>query len=146
MTELLQHQAADRLVLAFGGTVAGRGGDLVDPQQTRHHPAAAGGHHVGGGVIVLVPDIAHDLFDHVLDRHQPGGAAVLVNHQRGLHAVGPHLLHHGIAVEGGGHYRDGPGQTGQGGRGALFPWHFEDLLHVHDADRRVQVAFGDGEP
>src|SRR5689334_22358328 len=34
--------------------------------------------------VVLVADLADDLLEHVLDRHEPGGAAVLVHDDRGL--------------------------------------------------------------
>ena len=39
--------------------------------------------------VVLVLDLAHDLLDDVLHRHQPGGAAVLVDHHREGDAAAP---------------------------------------------------------
>ncbi len=41
--------------------------------------------------IVLVIYFADDLFDDVLDRHQPVGAAIFVDHQRQVNARGLHL-------------------------------------------------------
>jgi hypothetical protein len=34
--------------------------------------------------VVLVADLAEDLFDEVLERHETGGAAVLVHHDGAL--------------------------------------------------------------
>ena len=92
--------------IALGGAVAGRGGHLVDAQQARNPPAAAGGHHIRCRVVVLVADVADDLFDQVLDGHHARGAAVLVDDHRGLQAVGADLGHHRVAVERGRHRRD----------------------------------------
>ena len=79
------------------------GVDLVDAQQPRHLPAVAHLDDVGGRVVVLVADVADDLLDQVLDGDHARGAAVFVDHQRGLQAVGPDLRHHGVTVEGGRH-------------------------------------------
>jgi hypothetical protein len=42
--------------------------------------------------VVFVLDLADDLFDQVLDGHKPVDAAVFVDHQRHVRAVGLHLL------------------------------------------------------
>ena len=42
--------------------------------------------------LVFVGDLAHDLLEDVLDRDQPGGAAVLVEHDRQVHLARAHLL------------------------------------------------------
>ena len=41
--------------------------------------------------VVLVVDLADDLFDDVLDRHQAVGAAIFIHHQRQMNARGLHL-------------------------------------------------------
>ena len=67
-------------------------GELVagaDAQQTRHVPALTRLHDVGRRLVVFISDVADDLLDDVLDGHHAGGAAVLVDHQRGLQAVRP---------------------------------------------------------
>ena len=119
VAELLQHQTADGLVFALGRPESGRVGHLVDAQQPRHLPAVAGRHHIGCGFVVFVADVADDLLDQVLDRDHAGGAAVFVDHQRGLQPVGPDLRHHVVAVQRRGHHRDRLRQIGQPGRGAL---------------------------
>src|SRR5882757_660045 len=100
VADLLEHQTADRFVLALGGPERGFGVDLVDAQQSRNLPAIAHLDDVGGRVVVLVADVTDDLLDQVLDGDHARGAAVLVDHQRGLQTVRPDLRHHGIAVEG----------------------------------------------
>ena len=42
-------------------------------------------------LVVLVNDLADDLLDQVLDRHEAGGAAVLVHHDRHMHVLLLHL-------------------------------------------------------
>ncbi len=81
--------------------------DTCQPSRTSHD--------VGRGVVVFVADVADDLLDEVLDRDHARGAAVLVDHQRGLQAVGPHLGHHRVAVEGRRHRGHRLGQVGQPG-------------------------------
>ena len=41
--------------------------------------------------VVLVVDLADDLFDDILDRDQPVGAAIFVDHQREMDAQRLHL-------------------------------------------------------
>ena len=76
----------------------------------------------------------------------PGGAAVLVDHQRRLQAVGADLRHHRVAVQGRGHHRR-PGSARSASRVATAASvrHREHLLDVDDADGLVQVAVDDGE-
>ena len=52
----------------------------------------------GSSLIVFVVDLADDLFDDILDRDQPVGAAVFVDHQRQMH---PRRLHLRQQVDGG---------------------------------------------
>jgi hypothetical protein len=40
----------------------------------------------GLGLVMLVFDVAHDLFDEVLDRYEPIGAAILIDDERHMHA------------------------------------------------------------
>jgi hypothetical protein len=146
VAEFLQHQPTDGLVFTLGGPKAGGLVDLVDAQQPRHLPAQRRLLHVGGGVVVLVADVADDLLDQVLDGDHAGRAAVLVDHQCRLQAVGPHLGHQGIAVEGG---RDGGHRHRQylePGAGPHLGGYREHLLDVHDADGLVEVPVDHGEP
>ena len=94
---------------------------------------------------MFVADVADDLLDEVLDGDHAGGAAVFVDHQRGLDAVGPDLGHDRITVEGRRHRRDGPGQLRQPGAGPQLDGYREDLFDVHDADGLVEVAGDDRE-
>ena len=77
--------------------------------------------------------------------HHARGAAVLVDDQRGLQAVGPDLRHHVVAVEA----STAPPAPAAPGRPAgmrpLVGRHLEDLFDVHDADRLVEVAVDDRE-
>src|SRR4051794_24059522 len=145
VAELLQHQPADRLVLALGRPKWCLGVDLVDPQQAGHLPAVAHLDDVGGGVVVLVADVADDLLDQVLDRDHARGTAVFVDDQRGLQPVRPDLRHHRVAVEGGRHRGHQVHQGGQLGVRAVGPRYLEDLFDVDDADGLVEVALDDRE-
>ncbi len=49
-------------------------------------------HDLVGLDVVFVTDLADDLFEQILDRHQPGGAAVLVDDDGALDAVALELL------------------------------------------------------
>ena len=56
--------------------------------------------------VVLVADLADDLLEQVLDRHEARGAAVLVDHDRDLHLLALELLEQlrhplGLGHEGG---------------------------------------------
>ena len=51
----------------------------------------ADGDHRLGFPVMLVGDLAHDLLDDVFDRQQPIDAAVLVDHERHVRALDPHL-------------------------------------------------------
>ena len=55
--------------------------------------------------VVLVLDLADDLFDQVLDRDQPGRAAVLVDDDRDVHAALLHLVQQLVDLLGLGHVR-----------------------------------------
>ena len=67
--------------------------ERLDRQPRIHVERAVGalGHHRHLILVVLVGDVADDRFDQVLDRHQPVDAAVLVDHQRQMHARLAHL-------------------------------------------------------
>ena len=88
-----QHVAADGLE-AFGldrdvQAIA----DLVDAGLGAEHPRAVALVHDGLGLdVVLVPDLADDLLEQILERHEPGGAAVLVDDDGHLHLPALELL------------------------------------------------------
>src|SRR6476660_8579583 len=145
LAQLLQHQPADGLVIAYRRAETGGLCHLVDAQQSRHLPAASGGDDVRRLVVVFVADVADDLLDDVLDGHHARGAAVFVDHQRGLQAVGTQLSHHVVAVQGRRHPGDGLHQAGQPGLLMLLRWYFEDLFDVHDSQGLVEVTLDDRE-
>ena len=53
-------------------------------------PVVEQGQHAGFGLVMLVLDVADDLLDHVLDRHQALGAAELVDDDGEVDALGAH--------------------------------------------------------
>src|SRR5690606_22257930 len=80
------HQAADGVVLVVIEVGAEAFVEVVNRGQRIDHGLAVG---LGRdqrvrvlGVVVLVVDLAADLLEHVLDRHQSGHAAILVDHDR----------------------------------------------------------------
>ena len=56
--------------------------------------------------VVLVGDLADDLLEHVLDGDQAGGAAVLVDDDADVLALGLHLPQQGVDGLGVGHVED----------------------------------------
>jgi hypothetical protein len=87
-----QHQAGHRLEVLLGQAPVERLVQLVDVGAGGHPVAAVGQPLDGGGrAVVLVLDLADDLLDDVLERDDPGGAAVLVHHDRELAAPLLHL-------------------------------------------------------
>lgn len=62
-----------------------------------------------------------------------------------LQPVGLDLGHHRIVVQRCGHCRDGLGQMGKPGAGAIVDRNPEDLFDVHDPDGFVEVTVDDRE-
>ena len=57
---------------------------------------------------MLVGDVAHNLLDDVLDRDQPVGAAIFVDHQRQMGVAGLHLEQQIQRAHGGRHEQHRP--------------------------------------
>ena len=99
-----------------------------------------------GCLVMLVLDRADDLLDQVLDRDEPLRARILVQHDRQVHAAGPHV---GEQVQRGPGHRhverlaDQPGD----GRGPLGAGRqdLEHVLEVDHADDRIERAAIDGQ-
>ena len=97
--------------------------------------------------VVLVADLADDFLEEILDRHQPGGAAVLVDDDGDLDLLALELLQHLRHALGLGHERRRPDQPSQ----ILLQPHApglvvgepDQVLHEHDADDVVEVFLVD---
>ena len=89
LAELAHDQAGDGVVvLVVGQLDVGGVLDLVGAQQAGERPAAVAAlADARAEAVVLVGDVADDLLDHVLEGHDPGVAAVLVEHDGHLEAV-----------------------------------------------------------
>ena len=93
--EALQHEAADRvelLVAEVGAELLVEVGDLGQRLDAVVAAPVLDDVVLGLVEVVLVLDVADDLLEHVLDRDQPGDAAVLVDHDRDVVAVLAELL------------------------------------------------------
>ena len=92
--ERAEHEPADRVPLLVGQLQAEQLGQLVDRRAAVDEVVTVGlALHVVGLDVVLVDDLAHQLLEAVLQRHQPGDAAVLVGHDREVELAGLHLAH-----------------------------------------------------
>src|SRR5262245_37313008 len=88
--------------------------------------------------VVLVADLADDLLEKVLDRDQPGGAAVLVDDDRDLRLLPLELLEelgHALAL---GHHHDRPGQVGDSAL-VVGVADRDEILHEDEAGDVVEV-------
>ena len=97
--------------------------------------------------VELVDDLADQLLDEVLERHQSGGAAVLVDHHRLVELVGLHLAHqvgHPLGLG------DEVGRRGDASRTGVGPWPCPDgtdhVLGVGDAHHVVHLLLDRGHP
>ena len=95
---------------------------------------------------MLVGDLADDLLDHVLQRHDPRGPAVLVHHDRELEAGAPQEQQEGIEADGLGHVQGVHHEGGHGDVLAAFVRHGQGLLDVDDTVDVVEVVPDHGEP
>jgi hypothetical protein len=131
--------------------VVGEGGaegvvELGDLGQAVHAPAAVG--HWQDIVLVfvqveLILDVAHDLLQHVLDRHQAGHAAVLVDDHGDMVAVDAEVAQQDVQALGlGDEHRRAQGLAQvEGGVGVVA----QQVLGQQDADDVVTAAFVDRE-
>jgi len=140
--ELGEHVPGDGLVRALGQREAGHLGEVVEVQQSVDLAGTAGRLLAVGRdlLVVLVVDLPDDLLDEVLERHDPVGAAVLVDHDRQMLVVPSHLAEGGEDGDGAGQPRDLPGQVAHGGRAAGGMAGQQQVAHVHEADDVVLVA------
>ena len=96
LAERREHEARDGLVGPFRQPDRGLLGELVQVEQAVHLDLALrqlGGRGLAG--VVLVPDVADQLLDQVLEGDDAGGAAVLVDHDRQVRALAAHLRKRG---------------------------------------------------
>ncbi|OLT53998.1 hypothetical protein BJF88_00450 [Cellulosimicrobium sp. CUA-896] len=119
---------------------------LVDAQPGRHaQPPVAEVLDLGLGPVVLVGQLPDDLLERVLDRHQPGDAAVLVDDHRDVRGRRLHLAQEVVHRLGLGHEDRGPRDLAD--RSVPFPGHgvqhAHDVLEVRDADEVVGRRAGD---
>src|SRR5688500_9296228 len=87
--QLTGYQAADRLDAPFGVDLASRQlVEVVGVESAVHAQRAIRQLHAERRLaVVLVLDLTHDLFEDILDRHDPGGATILVDDHRHVHAI-----------------------------------------------------------
>ncbi len=99
--------------------------------------------------VVLVADLADDLLEQILDRHQPGGAAVFVDDDRDLHLLALELLQHLRNALGFGHERRRPDQPLQipiePHRPGFGAGETNQVLHEHHAGDVVEILGVDGD-
>ena len=95
-------------------------------------------------LVVLVADVAHDLLEDVLDRHDAHGPAVLVDDHGHRLAALLHLQQQIVGGLAGGHVEELPeGRAdGLGGRGGQLLQDIEGIDHTDDVD---DIAPVDGE-
>ena len=86
--------------------------------------------------VVLVDDLADQLLEAVLQRHQAGRAAVLVDEQRHVELLGLHLAHEPGDRLGLGHEAGRAGQAGHRLEAAALALGAHQVLGVGDAERR----------
>jgi len=144
--ERREHVARDGLVGSLRQPDRGLLGELVQVEQAVHLDFAL--RQLGGGRlarVVLVPDVADELLDQVLEGDDARGAAVLVDHDRQVDALAAHLGkrgEHGLAdrqeLDRPDHLVDEGRLVGRGGA--------EQVPDVHEPDDVVVRALVDGQP
>ena len=110
--------------------------DLLDAHRADHVQAAG----VVGpriGLLRLLFDLADHLLEQILDAHQPGGAAVLVEDDGELGVLAPHGGEHHIDARGLGNVGHGTHRVPLGF--GFLREHAQDVLDVEDADDVIQV-------
>jgi len=118
---------------------SGRLDEVVDGEAARQVEGAVGpaddSHYVAVGLVV---DLAHDLLEQVLDRHDALAAAVLVHHDRHVLAA---LAHDSEGIES----LDALGEHERGmGDGADPAAPGDQVPEVHHSGDAIQVGFGGG--
>ena len=146
--EFRQHQAAHRAHVLARELVAQPSLELGERHAAQHPPVALvelqyRRHLVG---VVLVLDLAHDLLQDVLQRHDAGRAAELVHHHGEV--ARPPLEVAQLAVErlALGHERRRPDQRGPLPRRRMAVQRVQHVLGVEDAGDVVGMSVVDEEP
>ena len=91
------------------------------------------------GLVVLVEDVAHDLLDEVLERHEAGHGAALVHDDRHVEPAAPHLAEEVLGTLELGHEDRGAQITAHLERLFFRVRDVEEILHVEDPDDVVGV-------
>lgn len=103
---------------------------------------------LGLGTVVLVRELADQLLERVLDRHQAGDTAVLVHDQRDVRGRGLHLAQQVVGRLGLRHEHRRADELADRlvavGRVGLDRAH--DVLEERDTDQVVGARAGDGDP
>ena len=139
-----ERQAAERVdcLLDFGNPrVADRLGDVLELGAGIGVPHALADRHeeLDRRLVVLVLDVADDLFDEVLDRDDPVGTRELVDHDREVGALGAHVGEHVESAARLWHVERLAHQLGPVGRRLEAPGEVrEDVLDVHHPDHLVE--------
>src|SRR5690349_22265660 len=107
--ELLREQAAGAVDVLVLEVEAEELAELVDRQTGVHAVASfAQLFHLRGLAVVLVGDVAHELLDQVLEGHEAGDAAVLVDDHREVVGLDLHLAQQRVGLHRVGHEHRGP--------------------------------------
>ena len=142
LAEPLHDEAADGVVvLVVGQLDAGGVLDLVGAQQAREAPgavAALAG--PGAEAVVLVGDVADDLLHHVLEGHDAGVAAVLVEDDGHLEPVAAQQREQRVEPEAVGDHGRLDHDVLDAGGGALVDGQRDGVLDVDGADDGVLLV------
>ena len=146
--ECLQHEPAHRVELVVGEVGAEVRVEIADLGLRLHAMATV---RLGDDVVlalvevVLVLDVADDLLQHVLDRDEPRHAAVLVDDDRDVVAVGAEIAQEDVQALRFGHEHGGPQRLLEV-EAVGVPVVEEQLLREQDADDVVLVLADHREP
>ncbi len=147
-TEHVVDQAPDRLVvLTLGQRDPGLLLDLVGTEQTRQRPRAVAAMSTARRQpVVLVGDVADDLLDQILERHDAVGAAVFVDDDGHLHALFTQQREQRVELDAVRHDRRRIDDLRDPYASSPVRFDAHGLLDVHDADDVVRALADDGKP
>ena len=123
---------------------AGVAGNLVGPPRAGHEPLAARKRDDARLLpVVLIADLTDELLDEVLERHDAGGAAVLVDDDGEGGARSPKLAQQRVELRGLRHDKRLGHQRDDRGRGPAVGRDAQHILRLYDAAHLVEAALAD---
>ena len=132
-----------RLSTFFGRQIEAGFGVQVGQRQTRVDDPGIGRRLLDQRLfdVILVLDLADDLFEQVLDRHQAGSAAVLVHHDRDMHLARFEIPQQGVDLHRFGHEIARPHVIAQRCVEAAVAQQRQQIAHVQHAGDTVNGIF-----